>query len=82
MGVEGSLRDPDAIIEEGIARLCAFFARLGLPRTLKDLGIDESRFEEMAKKSTGATAGKERPLGGLKKLYWQDVLAIYHMVAE
>ena len=80
MGVEGSLRDPDAIVEEGIARLCAFFARLGLPRTLKELGIDESRLEEMAKKSTGAVTGKERPLGGLKKLYWQDVLAIYRMV--
>ena len=82
MGVEGGLRDADAMVEEGIARLCAFFARLGLPSTLKELGIDESRLEEMAKKSTGAATGKERPLGGLKKLYWQDVLAIYRMVKD
>ena len=80
MGVEGSLRDPALIVEEGIARLCAFFARLGLPRTLNELGIDESHLEEMAKKSTGASNGNERPLGGIMKLYWQDVLAIYHMV--
>jgi len=80
MGVEGSLRDPALIVEEGITRLCAFFARLGLPCTLNEIGIDESRLEEMAKKSTGASNGNERPLGGIMKLYWQDVLAIYLMV--
>ncbi len=82
MGVDGSYRDPAAITEEGITRLCAFFARLELPSTLKELGIDEEHLEEMAKKSTGASDGNERPLGGLKKLYWQDVLAIYRMIAE
>ena len=80
MGVEGSFRDPDAIVQEGIDRLKAFFLRMGLPSSLKDFGIGEDRLEEMAKKATGAAFGSERPLGGLKKLYWQDVLAIYHSV--
>ena len=82
MGVEGSFRDPDAIVQEGIARLKWFFQRMGLPSSLKDFGIGEDRLEEMAKKATGAAFGNERPLGGLKKLYWQDVLAIYRSVKE
>jgi alcohol dehydrogenase YqhD (iron-dependent ADH family) len=80
MGVDGSFRDPDVLVEEGISRLAAFFARLGLPGSLRDLDIDETRLEEMAKKATGAAFGEERPIGGLKKLRWQDVLAIYRMV--
>jgi hypothetical protein len=80
MGVEGSYRNPEAIVLEGIERLSGFFATLGLPLTLSGLGIGEERLEEMAKKATGAAKGNERPLGGLKKLYWQDVLAIYQAV--
>lgn len=80
MGVEGSFRDPDAIVQEGIDRLKTFFLRMGLPSSLKDFGIGEDRLEEMAKKATGAAFGSERPIGGLKKLYWQDVLAIYRSV--
>ncbi len=79
MGVEGSYRDAEGIIKEGILRLRQFFRKLGLPATLRDLNIDETRLEEMAKKSTGAAFGKEHPLGGLKKLCWQDVLEIYKL---
>lgn len=80
MGVEGSYRDSDAIVQEGIARLREFFVKLGLPATLSGLGIGEDRLEEMAKKATGAAFGDEHPIGGLKKLYWQDVLEIYRFV--
>jgi len=80
MGVEGSFRDPDAIVQEGIKRLRAFFVKIGLPTTLAEIGIGEDRLEEMAKKATKAAFGKEAPLGGFKKLYWQDVLAIYKLV--
>ena len=79
MGVEGNYRDPDAIVQEGIARLCEFFKKMGLPTTLSELGIDESNLELMAKKATGEAYGSEHPLGGLKKLYWQDVLKIYKL---
>ncbi|MDR0294178.1 MAG: iron-containing alcohol dehydrogenase [Oscillospiraceae bacterium] len=80
MGVEGGYRDPDAVILEGIDRLQAFFGKLGLTSTLSGLGIGEDRLEEMAKKATGAAFDDEQPLGGLKKLYWRDVLEIYKMV--
>jgi alcohol dehydrogenase YqhD (iron-dependent ADH family) len=79
MGVQSSFREPDAIVAEGIERLREFFAKLGLPGTLKGLGIGSDRLEEMAKKATGAAFGSESPIGGLKKLYWQDVLAIYKL---
>jgi alcohol dehydrogenase YqhD (iron-dependent ADH family) len=79
MGVKGSYRDGDAIVQEGISRLREFFRRMGLPSTLKELGIDESKLELMAKKATGAAFDEEEPIGGLKKLYWQDVLEIYKL---
>ncbi|MDR1735919.1 MAG: iron-containing alcohol dehydrogenase [Oscillospiraceae bacterium] len=79
MGVKGSYREPEAIILEGIERLSAFFRSLGLPSTLAELGIDDSKLELMAKKATNIHFGEESPIGGLKKLFWQDALAIYRL---
>ena len=80
MGVEASFRDPDSIVQEAIARLKTFYRVMGLPATLGELGIGPDRLEEMAKKCTGFAFGAEQPMGGFKKLYWQDVLAIYQSV--
>ena len=81
MGVDQSFRDPDAIVTEGISRLREFYAKMGLPASLKDIGIGEDQLETMAKKATGIAYGhEERFVGGLKKLLWQDVLAIYQLV--
>ena len=80
MGVKGSYREPETIIKEGITRLREFFRKMGLPASLAELGIEEDKLELMAKKATGVAYGKtESPLGGLKKLQWQDVLAIYKL---
>jgi len=79
MGVQGDFRDPEAIVTEGIGRLQAFYRRMGLPQTLRELGIDETNLELMAKKATGEAYGRGRGIGGLKKLYWQDVLEIYRL---
>ena len=79
MGVAKGLRDKEALVLEGIARLQEFYRLMGLPQTLKELGIDESRLEEMAKKSTGAFYDREEKIGGLKKLGWEDVLKIYQL---
>jgi alcohol dehydrogenase YqhD (iron-dependent ADH family) len=81
MGVEGSFREPEAIAREGIGRLRGFFRGMGLPGTLKEMGIGTDKLEYMAKKSTGAEYGNESPLGAIKPLYWKDVLAIYKAVA-
>ncbi|MBE5800947.1 MAG: iron-containing alcohol dehydrogenase [Clostridiales bacterium] len=79
MGVDGSYREPELIVKEGIRRLRAFFASIGQPATLREMGIGEDRLEEMARKATHECFGQEHPIGGLKKLYWQDVLAIYKL---
>jgi alcohol dehydrogenase YqhD (iron-dependent ADH family) len=81
MGVTGDFRDSEALILEGIDRLRRFYRRLGLPQTLKELGIDRTQFDLMAKKATGEAYGGEHGVGGLKKLMWQDVLAIYELAA-
>ncbi len=82
MGVEGSFREPEDIILEGIEKLRSFFLSIGQPATLSEMGIEEKDFELMAKKCTGIAFGPEHPVGGLKKLYWQDVLAIYKLANE
>lgn len=68
-----------SLVREGIARLRGFYKKMGLPSTLSELGIDESKLEVMAQKATGEAYGSEQPLGNLKKLYWQDVLEIYKL---
>jgi len=79
MGVAKGFRDKEDMIREGIARLQEFFKLVGLPQTLKGLGIDDSQLEVMAQKCTGHYFGAEEAIGGLKKLRWQDVLAIYKL---
>ena len=79
MGVESSYREPEAIVLEGIDRLEKFFITIGLPVTLKELGIDDRNFELMAKKITFFNDGKENPIGGIQKLFWKDIISIYNM---
>jgi alcohol dehydrogenase YqhD (iron-dependent ADH family) len=47
-GIDPSL-DQQTIAEKAIDETYAFFASIGIPMHLKDLGIDESRVQEMAK---------------------------------
>ncbi len=59
---------------EGIGRAKAFFRDIGLPTSLKELGIKDDRLEEMAKKATAAG-----PLGNFVKLGKDDVVSIYRL---
>ena len=77
MGVTGGFREPEATAREGISRLRGFFNSIGLPATLTDLGIGTDKLEYMARKSTKVEYGEEKPIGGIKKLCWQDALEIY-----
>ncbi|MCL1862817.1 MAG: iron-containing alcohol dehydrogenase [Defluviitaleaceae bacterium] len=79
MGVEGSFRDPEAVVLEGISRLEDFYKKIGLKLSLAELDIPESAFEEMAKKATGEFFGKETGIGNFKRLMWQDVVEIYKL---
>ena len=72
--VEVDLDNPESTALEGIKRLENFFREIGLPIRLKDMNISDERFEEMAQKCT-----MSGPVGGLKKLYKEDVLNILNI---
>lgn len=79
MGVESTSKSQEEIINDGIEKLKSFYKKFELPTSLKELNINESNLELMAKKSTNFKDGKEILIGGLKKLNWEDVLAIYNL---
>lgn len=58
----------------GIERLKEYFRSIGLPVTLKELGIPDDRLEEMAAKCT-----ERGPVGNFVKLEKEDVLNILEM---
>lgn len=62
------------IANKAINKTREFFSSLGIPSTLKEVGIDESKLDKMAEQATMFGA-----LGSMKKLYKEDVLAIYKM---
>ena len=75
MGVEGSFREPEAIIREGISRLERFYRELGLPTTMEELDILPGDFPLMAEQAVSVRG----PVGSLEKLDVRDVEAIYRL---
>jgi len=62
----------DEVALEGIRRHRAFYESIGMPTSLPALGVNDNRYDIMAKK-----AMRNGPFGGLKKLTTEDVVAIY-----
>ena len=77
MGVQGSYREPERLAVEGIEALEDFSKKLGLPTRLSQLGIDDSKFEFMAKRACGYKP--DGRLGRLEPLDWRDVVEIYKL---
>lgn len=74
MGVPESFGNRDQIVAEGIRRLEEFYARMGLPLTMEQLGIPEDADDRAMARAALSVRG---PIGGLQKLEEADVLAIY-----
>lgn len=74
--VEDNFEDPARTALEGIRRLEDFFHDIGLPVTLKELGIKEDRLQEMARKCT-----ERGPVGNFVKLGRDEVLEVYKLAA-
>ena len=70
-----SSEDKFKLANKGIDATEDFFRRIGLPATLKEFGIDDSRFEQMAKKAVaiGHLEGAYVPLNE------EDVVKILKM---
>ncbi|MBA7521211.1 Long-chain-alcohol dehydrogenase 2 [subsurface metagenome] len=64
----------ESIVLKGIERLVSFFKSLGLPASLKDIGVGEEGFEEMAER-----AMLFGPIGKYMELNKQDILNIYKL---
>lgn len=69
--------DDRATALAGIDAFAAFLGNVGLPTSLKELGITPDRFEEFARRAA-ATAGKEE-IGGVSKLTLDEVVEIYKL---
>lgn len=80
MGCTGSFRQPERLAYEGIMALKDWTIKMGLPTTMKELGVDDSQFAFMAKRAVGYHS--EGTLGKLEKLTWQDVVNIYKIANE
>ncbi|MFU0799174.1 MAG: iron-containing alcohol dehydrogenase [Xylanivirga thermophila] len=74
--VDMDFEHPECTALEGIRRLEEFFSRIGLPVTLKELGVPDDRLEEMADK---ATNNDSKTMGNFVKLNREDVLNIYKL---
>lgn len=74
-GVDYSFVSPEITALEGIDRLKQFFMNIGLPVSLKELGIWDDRLEEMAQKCK-KTNKQEGTIGNFAKLNQQDILNI------
>jgi alcohol dehydrogenase YqhD (iron-dependent ADH family) len=77
--IDPDFEDPEAVALEGIDRLRNFFKRIGLPTTLRELGIPDDRLEEMALRCTDQGRLK---IGNFVKLGKEDVLNILRNARE
>lgn len=64
--------------DEAIDRMEAFFLSVGMPVSLKGLGI-EATDEDLKALALNATFGEKRTLGNMKVLQKEDILQIYRM---
>lgn len=69
------IEDKEKAIFEMIYSLENWYKQMGLPTRLSDINIDNSRFEEMAKK---AMVAREH-VGNFKKLYFDDIIKILEL---
>ncbi|RXI40948.1 NADH-dependent alcohol dehydrogenase [Clostridium tetani] len=67
-------QDKYAIANKAIEKTREYFVSLGIPSTLKEVGIEEEKLEEMAKAATRRGA-----VGGFRPLKEEDVLKIYKL---
>ena len=73
-GVEPRFDQPERTALEGIERTRTFFRSIGLPTTLRELGVPDDRLDEMAGKAT-----ERGPLGSFAHLERADVVSVYRL---
>ena len=79
LGVPNDFKCPKRTARAGIAAMVDFYHRIGMPANLPELIGRPATEEEIAEMAFKATHGKTITLGNLKKLGYDDVVAIYRM---
>jgi len=77
--VDERFDDPERTALEGIERLKSFFTSIGMPVTLKELGVPADRFDEIAAKTFQERGSG---VGNYVKLTEKDVKAILEIARE
>lgn len=70
--IEGE--DENQVAKDGIKALYDYFVEIGIPMTLKEVGIGEEHLKEMAENTIKHVGG---PIKGFQELNAEDVLEIY-----
>lgn len=73
--IDGS-KDKYTIAKEAIEKTKEYFKSLGIPMSLREVGIGEENLEAMAKAAIENYGGK---VGNFKPLDYEDILSIYKM---
>jgi alcohol dehydrogenase YqhD (iron-dependent ADH family) len=76
-GVDGAFYDYEQAALEGVFRMKNFFKSIGLPVSFEDAGLDSGKIPLMVEQAV-----KFGPLGNYRKLYAQDVEAIYRIALK
>lgn len=76
MGINVNEMTPEEAAAAGIEKTAQFLKALGMPLSLSEIEIDDSKFEEMADKALANGMGT---LGFFKPLTKEDIVAIYKL---
>ena len=82
LGVRNNFKDPEQTALEGVAAMEAFYHRIGMPASIPELIGRTLTEDELITLADHCSRGKTITIGNLKKLTYDDMLAIYRMANQ
>lgn len=82
LGVRNNFKDPEQTALEGIAAMEAFYHRIGMPASIPELIGRTLTEDELITLADNCSRGKTITIGNLKKLTYDDMLAIYRLANQ
>ena len=82
LGVRNNFKDPEQTALEGVAAMEAFYHRIGMPASIPELIGRALTEDELITLADHCSRGKTITIGNLKKLTYDDMLAIYRMANQ
>ena len=78
MGVDAAGKDDEEVALEGIATMENFFRSIGMPVTMKELGLNPTD-EQIVQMADGCVKASGPVIGKAMKLGRDDIINIYQM---